>query len=86
MADLDAEYRKILSEEYSRRSTAKPYYSQNAFARFLGIDHTYLSKLLSGKILLSLDVADKITKKLKLPTEIRTKFLMSAAEERSLKT
>ena len=51
------------------------------YARSLGVDGSYFSKLLSGKILLSLDLADNLAKKLKLSKEERTEFLLSAAEE-----
>ena len=47
----------------------------------LGMDNGFLSKLLSGKTMLSLDLADKITKRLKLNIEERKEFLLSAAEE-----
>ncbi len=81
MTDLDAHYRKTLAGEFLRRKQAKPRYSQNAFARLIRVDSTYLSKLLAGKILLSLDVADRIAKKLKLPPDDRKCFLVSALEE-----
>lgn len=81
MADLNADYRLILKREYQTRVLRNPRYSQNAFAKFLGIDSTYLSKLLKGKILLSLDLAEKITKKLDLAHEERRIFILSAADE-----
>jgi transcriptional regulator with XRE-family HTH domain len=81
MADLTAQYRIILEEEYRCRSEQNSRYSRNAFARLLGIDNTYLSKLTRGKILLSLDIAERITKRLKLDPKTRAEFLMSAAEE-----
>jgi transcriptional regulator with XRE-family HTH domain len=58
-----------------------PRYSRNAFARSLGVDPTYLSKLFSGSILLSLEIADKIAKRLNFDTETRARFLDSVAEE-----
>jgi hypothetical protein len=45
------------------------------------VDNGFLSRLLSGKCLLSLDVADAMTKRLKLVAEERTRFLRSVAEE-----
>jgi transcriptional regulator with XRE-family HTH domain len=81
MADLSAKYRIVLENEYRRRAEQNSRYSRNAFARFLGIDSTYLSKLSKGKILLSLDIADQITKRLKLDSKTRADFLLSAAEE-----
>ncbi len=81
MADLDAEYRQVLKAEYSARAAKNPRYSHTAFARFLGLDATYFSKLSSGSILLSLPLADSITRKLKLSSDCRAKFLLSVAEE-----
>lgn len=81
MADLAAEYRLILSEEYKKRAKRNPRYTQSAFARSLGVDRTYLSKLTAGNILLSLDIADQITLALRLSPELRKVFLLSAAEE-----
>ena len=81
MADLSAIYRVRLSEEFKRRSAKNTRYSQSAFSKFLGLDTTYLSKLLKGKLLLSLDLADKIANKLNLDSEERKGFLLSVAEE-----
>lgn len=81
MADLDASYRKTLQQEYQRRVAKNPRYSRAAYARFLGVDATYLSKLLSGKILLSLEAADAMARKLNLGTDERSAFLLSVAEE-----
>lgn len=81
MSDLSAAYRKLINDEFRRRRTKNSRYSQSAFAKFLGLDTTYLSKLIKGKILLSLDLAEKITKKLNLTTNERKDFLLSIAEE-----
>ena len=81
MADLEAEYRLILKDEFQKRKSKRPRFSLRAFARFLSIDPTFLSKLLSGKLLLSVDTAAKIVQRLKLPEQERKAFLISAAEE-----
>jgi transcriptional regulator with XRE-family HTH domain len=81
MADLNAAYRILVSEEFKRRCAKNSRYSQSAFAKSLGIDTTYMSKLLTGKILLSLDLAEQITKKLNLSREKKREFLLSVAEE-----
>ena len=81
MADLDADYRKILGAALASKKNVNSRYSNNSFARTLGVDATYLSKLSRGKILLSLDLAEKITRRLKLSPAERTRFLLSAAEE-----
>jgi hypothetical protein len=81
MADLDAFYRNYLKNEFQRRVIKNPRYSLRAYAKNLGIDNGFLSKLLTGKALLSLDLADILTKKLKLMEDDRKQFLLSAAEE-----
>lgn len=81
MADLNATYRIRIQNEYKARAAKNSRYSQSAYAKFLGLDTTYLSKLLNGKILLSLDLAEQITKKLKLTPTERKEFLFSVAEE-----
>lgn len=81
MSDINASYRKILFSEFQTRKAKNPRYSVRAFAKYLFLDNGFLSKLFSGKVLLSLDLADKITKRLKLTPELRREFLLSAAEE-----
>lgn len=81
MADLDADYRLLLKEELDRRIAKNPRYSLRGFSAFLRIHNSFLSKLLSGKALLSLDTADSIARRLDLRGEARARFLLSAAEE-----
>src|SRR5665213_1887907 len=81
MADLTAQYRTILKDEFAAKTKANPRFTQGAFARYLGLDRTYFSKLTAGKILLSLDVAESMARRLKLKDAVRTEFLLSAAEE-----
>ena len=81
MADMGARYRVFLLEELRRRKGKNARYSLRGYARALGVDVGFLSKLLSGKALLSLDLADRVAKKLKITGELRAEFLMSAAEE-----
>lgn len=81
MADLDTDYRIILNHEFTTRKAKNSKYSKRAFAKFLSVDNGFLSKLLSGKVMLSLDLAESFCKKLKLDDEQRTKFILSAAEE-----
>lgn len=81
MADLEAHYRKVIQEEYEKRAQKNVRYSKNAFAKFLGMSPAYYSKLMAGKLLISLDIADKLTKKFKLNESERRKTLLSVAEE-----
>jgi len=43
------DFRAFLEQELGRRSSANPNYSLRAFARDLGVDSSFLSKLLNGK-------------------------------------
>lgn len=81
MADTEPFYRIYLKEELQRRKAKNSRYSLRAFAKILSIDNGQLSKIISGKILLSVDLADSISKKLKLIGDDRKNFLTSAAEE-----
>ena len=81
MADLTARYRTILKDEFVEKTRVNPKFTQSAFARYLGLDRTYFSKLTAGKILLSLDVAERLTRRLKLKDPVRAEFLLSAADE-----
>lgn len=81
MADLEAHYRIVIQKEYDVRASKNKGYSKNAFAKFLGLTPSYLSKLLQGKILMSLEIADQAAKKLGLEASARRKFLFSVAEE-----
>ena len=81
MADSDAFYRIYLNDELKRRKAKNGRYSLRAFANSLKIDNGQLSKIMSGKALLSVDLADQLTKMLKLGDSDRVDFLKSAAEE-----
>ena len=81
MADLSAQYRTILKDEFAAKTRVNPKFTQSAFARYLGLDRTYFSKLTAGKILLSLDVAERLVCRMKLKDAARTEFLLSAADE-----
>lgn len=81
MADLEAFYRLRLKSELQARVQKNRRYSVRSFARGLNVDNGQLSKVLRGQALLSIDLADKFAKKLKLNVEERKKFILSAAEE-----
>lgn len=81
MADMSAEYRLILESEISSRKNKNSRYSIRAFARDLEIDASYLTKIRAGKSLLPVDLAAKIAKKLFLPKDKYSQFILSAADE-----
>lgn len=81
MTDLDAFYRIYLKQEFAKRKAKNSRYSLRAFARSLGWDIGFVSRLLAGKCLLSLDLADTVARKLRLDETTRKEFLLSAIEE-----
>jgi transcriptional regulator with XRE-family HTH domain len=81
MTNSQTFYQTHLRAELNRRKSKNPRYSSRAFSKSLGVDNGLLSRLLSGKSLLSLDLADKISKKLKMTNETRRAFILSAIEE-----
>jgi len=81
MANMNAVYRQVLEKVFVAKTSRNSKYSLRAFARFLDCDPSYLSKLNSGKLILSVDLADQFSKKLKLSEKERRAFILSAAEE-----
>ncbi len=81
MPDINADYRAILHTELNARKSKNSHYSLRAFSRHLEVDPSYLSKLISGKLIVSVDLADSLAKRLKLSNDQYTQFVLSAAEE-----
>ncbi len=81
MPDINADYRAILYSELSTRKLKNSRYSLRAFSKHLEIDPSYLSKLIAGKLIVSVDLADSLAKKLNLCNDQYTQFVLSAAEE-----
>lgn len=61
----EQDYRRILQGKLKERCERNSRYTQGAFARFLGISHSRLSEILSGKQGLSVKWAVRIAEKLK---------------------
>lgn len=60
------DYRAYVGDELARRRGANPRYSLRGFAKTLGLDAGYLSKVLSGQMPLSLGAAKKVVAALKM--------------------
>ena len=69
--DLNKSKISVLRAELERRQAANARYSLRAFARDLGISHTLLSLIASGKRALSEELARKIIATSKLPKNER---------------
>ncbi|BBM83651.1 hypothetical protein [Candidatus Uabimicrobium amorphum] len=74
-------YVEYLCNELQDRVARNPQYSLRAFAKFLDIDASFLSKVMSRKKVLSLKKVDEIVEKLRLTEEERKKFILSIANE-----
>ena len=74
-------YVLYLCDELDRRIERNPQYSLRAFARFLDIDASFLSKVLARKQVLSLKKVEAIVEKLGLVEEERKRFIVSVADE-----
>lgn len=65
----------ILRQELERRCSKNPHYSLRAFAKSVGISHTVLSLVLSGKRNLSKKASTKIAEELSLDPSERVQLL-----------
>lgn len=74
-------YQKRIREELQRRCDTNPRYSVRAFARALKLDAGALSRILSGKQVPSLKVAQKLLSVLDLSAEEKSSFLSSLAKK-----
>lgn len=76
---------QILTEELDRRIKKNPRYSLRAFAAYLGIHPSALSRVLAGKQELSLRAGVELLLKLNLSKEEKRLFLQSIIEEKRQK-
>lgn len=76
----DSYYLHLLKEELEQRTKENSKFSLRAFALFLEVDPGGLSKILSGKKLLTPELADKIISKLDLKGLKKREFLFSMAK------
>jgi PAS domain-containing protein len=76
---------EFLSEELERRRLANKRYSLRAFASFLELHPSALSRILNGKQEISNKSCSTIIKRLELNDEDKRKFVASVAEDRRLR-
>lgn len=82
MTELKPYHVEILIQEIAKRKASNSRYSLRAFARFLGIAPSTLSRVLSNSQELSLSGSKKIMRKLKFTEEQKITFITSVAEEK----
>lgn len=71
----------VLNGDLRKRKLKNPRYSLRAYARFLGLDPSTLSRILSGKQTPSIEVARKLLRKLCLSPQENRKIVASLAED-----
>lgn len=74
---METYYLTKLHSELARRQQSNTHYSLRAFARDLGIDASQLSKIMTGKRLLSTELAKQISTTLKLEVQESLLFVES---------
>lgn len=79
-------YVKYLAHEFEMRSQSNAQYSLRVFAKYLGVDASFLSKVLARRLVLSLKQGEKLAARLCLSEDDRKKFLLSIAEEQKCKS
>jgi len=72
------DFRTFLEQELSRRNSANPNYSLRAFARDLGVDSSFLSKLLNGKRSMTARTIMSLAPRLSLPELEVQSFIQKA--------
>lgn len=73
-----SDFRTFLEQELSRRNSANPNYSLRAFARDLGVDSSFLSKLLNGKRSMTARTIMSLAPRLSLPESEVQNFVQKA--------
>lgn len=76
------DFRLYLEQELNRRSAANPTYSLRAFARDLGVDSSFLSKLLNGKRSMTARTIVALTARLALSEEMVQEFIANSNGKR----
>lgn len=77
------DYRDILKSEFSKRVSRNAFYSLRAFSRDVGVVPSRLSESMNGKRGISVELAYKIVKALKLPEFESHLFILSVQSQHS---
>lgn len=82
-SEEQTDFRAFLKGELTRRCSSNPRYSLRAFAGYLDLDPSFLSKLLSGKRAITAPLVESITSKFTLSPEQVEKFKLGLLPHRS---
>lgn len=77
------DFKIFLEQEFARRAEKNPKYSLRAFARHLGVDSAFLSKILRGKRQITYSTITRFSQKLHLSHEETQSFLESPVHKSS---
>jgi PAS domain S-box-containing protein len=77
---------EYLAADLKRRKAVNPRYSLRAYARFLGLDPSALSRMLSNKQEISPSFSLKVLQRLQLTREEKIQFLTSVSESKRKRT
>ena len=69
---------QFLRSELRLRQERNPRYSLRAFAKKIGISPAYLSKVLTGKCILSVNAAQKVMERIPVNPEVAKRILFEA--------
>jgi transcriptional regulator with XRE-family HTH domain len=72
----------FLKRELKRRRKQNPNYSMRAFSSFFGVTHSYISKVLKGRRIISDSMLEKIGKRLGLDSKLMEQLKRALIESR----
>lgn len=68
---------RILIEDFENRKTKNPSFSVRAYSLKLGVNHSALSEIMSGKRIVGLKLAERLSEALMLPPETKEQLLQN---------
>lgn len=71
---------KILLEDFEKRRIKNPAFSVRAYSRKLGLSHSALSEIMSGKRIVGAKLAERLSEALMLPPDIKSQILKKPSE------
>ena len=77
-------FREFLAEELARRMASNPRYSLRAFARYLNLQSSYLSKVLRGERRVTPNLVRRVSPLLSLSPEVTSHFQAQSTRKKSV--
>lgn len=76
-------FRALLLAEFAKRTQRRPQYSLRAFARFLDVEPSILSKILRGKVAITSERVTRLAPRLGLSDEDAKRYIEALRKEKS---